>query len=304
MSVPPGKRRLAGAEHPGAAALEDLVLGRYPLAAASAPGRLLDLASSWATAEACAAWEAAYLASGDPGSGSFLDHPCWGACRDLGGGRWLWGAMDDRWATCAARLLDSGALDPRRDVAGKECLAVGAWDGTECLLLSALGAARCDALDESPDARDMASAQLGAWQVAGEATVASAYELPLLAAGRYDLVYASGVLYHASDLAALLLALRAALRPGGLLAAETTLAPGDGLEARYSGPRVRGWSWWCPTAPLLEALASDCGLEGARVVERSGGRGWLAGRAGKGTPPAVRGGRAGLPAPARFAWEG
>lgn len=290
------KPRQIGIAHPGAPRFERLVSERYSLATLTGmpPEEFLRQANVWGSREAYERWLAAYRQN----AGGFLDHPVWGADRDLGAGHQLFGAMDDRYASNAARLLDAGGLDVARHIEGKRACVVGAWDGTECLLLHALGASQVDAIEEAPASVAMATHQFRAWKVPGVAVECSLYEVPERPwlTGAYDLLYVPGVLYHLTDLPAALVILWSMLAPGGRLAFES-IADAGGKSARYLGPRHPGWSWWSPSADCYEALLADCGFPDGRTVELAHGRGWWVGTRSDAPPLAVEGGAAGFSRP-------
>jgi len=270
----PGKARCIGAAHAGAAHFEQLVNARFNLSTARDPEGFFADASRWGSRQAYDAWLAAYKAN----AGSFLDHIVWGADRDLGGGRYLYGAMDDRYATNAARVFVSGGLDATAHVTGKHVCVVGAWDGTECLLLRALGAAYVDAVEEMPTFNDMIAAQYTAWDVPGDVWPVSLYEMDVtLKWQRYDLIYVPGVLYHLTDLPTALVMLWAMLKPGGMLAFESIADAHGARTARYLGASIPGWNWFSPTPECYEAMLRDCGFPDGRTVEYASGRGWWVG---------------------------
>ena len=104
----PGKRRCIGRAIPGAERWERLVNERYCLATLPDgidPSGLVDRLLKWGSADAYARWLGAYRRN----EGNFLDHPVWGADRDLGGGVLLHGAMDDRYATNLERVVRGGS---------------------------------------------------------------------------------------------------------------------------------------------------------------------------------------------------
>lgn len=271
--ISPGKARYIGAVHPGAERFARLVADRFSLATAKDPATFLRRVEPWASRAAYEAWLAAYRAN----VGNFLDHAVWGADRDLGGGQFLYGAMDDRYATNAARVFVSQGLSAEH-VAGKRACVVGAWDGTECLLLRALGARQVDAVEEVPAFCEMAEAQYEAWNVPGFVMDRSLYELNISALWQtYDLVYVPGVLYHLTDLPAALLILWSVLKPGGVLAFESIADPKGACSARYLGASVPGWNWWSPTPQCYEAMMRDCGFADVRTVDHDRGRGWWVG---------------------------
>lgn len=288
------KPRHIGGAYPGAEPFERLVSERYSLATMRGmdPGAFLSAVEPWASRAAYDRWLAAYRAN----DGSFLQHTVWGADRDLGGGHYLHGAMDDRYATNAARLWGS-VTAARKAVEGRRCCVVGAWDGTEALLLHALGAVSVDCVEEVPAFHAMCRLQLSAWGVFGESFDVSLYELPIGQLWqRYDLLYVPGVLYHLTDLPAALVILWSMLRPGGVLAFESIVDAGPAISARYLGASVPGWNWWSPSAACYEAMMRDAGFPDAHTVETSRGRGWWTGTRGE-RLPALDGGAAGFSRP-------
>ena len=290
---PPGKTNYIGAPHPGAAPYKKLVAERFGLAQARDPDAFLARVSRYATEGAYKTWLKAYQSN----AGAFLDHPVWGADRDLGGGRWLWGAMDDRFATNAARIFGTGGLRAADHVVGRRVCVIGAWDGTEALLLSALGAESVDSVDEAAESCEMARAQYDAWDVKGDVSRSSLYELDIRGTwSKYDLVYVPGVVYHLTDVVAALVITWAALRPGGTLAVESVVDPSGGRAARYVGASVPGWNWWSPGPECLTAAMRDCGFPDARLAETSGGRAWWVGTRGAALP-ALSAGAAGFSRP-------
>lgn len=270
----PGKTRCIGAAHPGAAPYVQLVHEFFNLGNAREPDAFMQQVSKWASREAYQGWLAAYRAN----DGSFLEHAVWGADRDLGGGQYLYGAMDDRYASNAARVFVPGGLDAAKHVKGKRACVVGAWDGTECLLLRALGASSVDAVEEVPAFCEMARAQYQAWEVPGQVHAKSLYEVDVEASWqKYDLLYVPGVMYHLTDLPTALVILWAMLAPGGVLAFESIADTGAGTHARYLGASTPGWNWWSPTPACFLAAMSDCGFQDTRTVQFDHGRGWWVG---------------------------
>ena len=305
MTISPGKGRYIGSAYPGAEALAPL-LERYTLATMQGmdPAEFLRRAEEWGSLAAYQRWLTAYQRR----DGTFLDHVVWGADRDLGPlpgeteRRYLYGAMDDRALTNLHRVAaGGGGLDPARHVAGKRCLVIGAWDGTECLLLHALGASWVDAIEEVPAFAAMCRMQLDAWQVPSAMVLArSLYEVDLADLWQsYDLLYVPGVLYHLSDPLVALVLCWGMLRPGGVLAFESIVDPPTSpptTAARYLGALKGGWNWWAPTAAAYEAMLRDAGFPDARTVETSKGRGWWIGTKGEALP-ALDTGAAGISRP-------
>ena len=291
MTISPGKGRYIGSAYPGAESLAPL-LDRYTLATMRGmdPAEFLRQAEEWGSLAAYQRWLTAYQRR----DGTFLEHVVWGADRDLGPlpgeteRRYLYGAMDDRALTNLHRVI-AGGLDPASQVAGKRCLVIGAWDGTECLLLHALGAAWVDVIEEVPDFAEMARLQLDAWEVPSAMVLPrSLYDVNITELWQaYDLLYVPGVLYHLSDPLVALVICWALLRPSGVLAFESIVDPPepDGRTvARYLGALKGGWNWWSPTPQAYEAMLRDAGFPDARTIELSKGRGWWMGTRGERLP--------------------
>jgi 2-polyprenyl-3-methyl-5-hydroxy-6-metoxy-1,4-benzoquinol methylase len=292
-AMPPGKTRYIGQPHAGAEPFRRLVATRYSLDTARDPQGFLARVAPYASLEAYNRWLNAYKAQ----SGSFLEHPAWGADRELGGGRWLYGAMDDRYATNAARAFGPGGLDAGLHIVGKRVCVVGAWDGTESLLLSALGAASVDAMDEVPAFCDMTQAQYDAWDISGQVLRTALYEVdPEAVWQKYDLLYVPGVLYHLTDVVAAMVLCWTMLRPGGTLAFESVADMRGSCSARYIGASATGWNWWSPTPDCYESLLRDCGFPDGRTVEYQNNRGWWVGTRGE-VLPALSAGAAGFSRP-------
>jgi hypothetical protein len=291
----PGKQRVIGAAYPGAEDYAQLVSSQFNLSTARDPDSFVVHAEQWGSKGAYEAWLAAYRKN----AGSFLDHPVWGADRDLGGGHYLYGAMDDRYASNAARIFGArGGLIANQHVRDSRACVVGAWDGTECLLLRAMGAARVDMVEEVPAFCEMAVVQYAAWAVPGKIYARSLYEMDIESLWQaYDLLYVPGVLYHLTDLPTAMVMLWAMLKPGGVLAFESiTEQAGKGRTAKFLGASLPGWNWWSPTPECYEALMHDCGFPDGRTAERHGGRGWWIGSKGA-KLPALSGGAAGFSRP-------
>lgn len=269
-----GKSRYIGKEYLAGEPFQKLVEEKCSLATANDPDGFLQKVQGWASLNAYMGWLKAYKTN----AGNFLDHHVWGADRHLGGGVYLYGAMDDRFATNAARVFVPNGLDAAKHVEGKSVCVIGAWDGTECLLLRVLGAASVDAVEEVPAFCEMAKAQYQAWEVPGEVFTKSLYEIDVETSWqKYDLVYVPGVLYHLTDLPTALTILWAIIKPGGVLAFESIVDPPGGKKAQYLGPSTPGWNWWSPTAECYEGILRDCGFPDGRTVEMASNRGWWVG---------------------------
>ena len=291
--ISPGKTRYIGAAYPAAEPFVKLLAEKFSLATANDPNGFMKRVEGWASLEVYNKWRTAYAAN----NGNFFDHPVWGADRDLGGGSYLYGAMDDRYASNAARVFVPSGLDVSRDVVAKNACVIGAWDGTECLLLRALGAKSVDAIDEVPAFCKMAEAQYKAWEIPGCVRSKSLYEIDVEASWQtYDLVYVPGVLYHLTDLPTALVILWSMLKPNGVLAFESIADESGPSVARYLGVSAPGWNWWSPTTECYEAIMRDCGFPDGRTVEYTGGRGWWAGTRAEHSP-ALTNGAAGFSRP-------
>ncbi len=303
QTISPGKSRYIGAAYAGAEQWASL-LDRYTLATMTGtdPAEFLTRVQQWGSLAAYQHWLSAYQRR----DGSFLDHVVWGADRDLGPlpgeteHRYLYGAMDDRALTNLHRITRAG-LEPAVHVAGKRCLVIGAWDGTECLLLHALGAAEVDVIEEVADFAQMARLQLDAWRVPHRSVLPiSLYEVDVAALwGRYDMIYCPGVMYHLTDPVAALVICWSLLRPGGVLAFESIADPADASGrplGRYLGALQGGWNWWAPNPACYEAMLRDAGFPDGRTAELSKGRGWWLGTRGDALP-ALETGAAGFSRP-------
>lgn len=188
---------------------------------------------------------------------SFTGFFTWGHDHDFGFGTIRHGAMSTRHVEIISESLAFGLLPV--DLAGAEVLDVGCWTGGDVLALAGLGA-NVTAIEEHPVSAP--AAERLCRLVGAEATVLhqSLYDDRPELAGRFDVVYCSGVIYHVTDP---LLALRicfAYLKPGGTLVIETKAESGAGAECAYAGTMEKGWNWYSPTRAALGRWLVDAGF--------------------------------------------
>jgi 2-polyprenyl-3-methyl-5-hydroxy-6-metoxy-1,4-benzoquinol methylase len=146
-----------------------------------------------------------------------------------------------------------------RDLADTEVLDVGCWSGGDALLLAGLGA-RVTALEEHPVSAAAADRLCTLVGAPVEVVRQSLYRDDPAWAGRFDLIYLSGVVYHLTDP---LLALRlcfAYLKPGGRLIVETKASHRGGGACDYAGTSEKGWNWYAPTLESLGRWLVDVGF--------------------------------------------
>ncbi len=187
----------------------------------------------------------------------FTDFFTWGHDHDFGFGVRRPGAMTTRHLEIAAEAMALGFLP--QDLSNTDVLDVGCWTGGDALLLAGLGA-RVTALEEHPVSA-AAAARLGVLLSAPVDVVRrSLYADEPAWAGRFDLIYLSGVVYHLTDP---LLALRicfAYLKPGGRLIIETKASHRGGGACDYAGTSEKGWNWYAPTLESLGRWLVDVGF--------------------------------------------
>ena len=118
-----------------------------------------------------------------------------------------------------------------------------------------------------------------------------------MAAGRFDLVYGSGVVYHVTDPLLFLRICFAYLKPGGRLVLETKASEGVQPICAYAGTREKGWNWYSPTRETLGRWLVDAGFPAAGVAIHRRPIGRLLAAATKDGPAA-------LPEPAGFSRPG
>ncbi len=181
----------------------------------------------------------------------------WGHDHDFGFGVRRAGAMTTRHLEIGAEAMALGFLP--EDLSGADVLDVGCWSGGDALLLAGLGA-RVTALEEHPVSAAAAESLCALVGAPVEVMRRSLYADDPTWAGRFDLVYLSGVVYHLTDP---LLALRicfAYLKPGGRLIVETKASHRGGGACDYAGTSERGWNWYAPTLESLGRWLVDVGF--------------------------------------------
>lgn len=192
----------------------------------------------------------------------FTDFFTWGHDHDFGHGFTRPGAMTTRHLEIGAEAMALGFLP--QDLSGTDVLDVGCWSGGDALLLAGLGA-RVTALEEHPVSAVAAARLCFLVNAPVEVVRRSLYADDLAWAGRFDLVYLSGVVYHLTDP---LLALRlcfAYLKPGGRLIVETKASHRGGAACDYAGTSEKGWNWYAPTLESLGRWLVDVGFARDRV---------------------------------------
>jgi ubiquinone/menaquinone biosynthesis C-methylase UbiE len=157
--------------------------------------------------------------------------------------------------------------------AGVAVLDVGCGDGQVTIAMARRVGARGAAVGVDVDTEALAIARAAAARAGVRARVVRADAACLGAAGAYDLVYARLLLSHLIDPCAALRAMRAAARPGGVVAvedlnlgtlhSEPPAAALDALQAVY-GATVRFHGGDPTIGPRLQALLSASGLEHVR----------------------------------------
>lgn len=167
-----------------------------------------------------------------------------------------------------AAFLTRAGLAP-----GTASLDVGCGDGQVTIAMARRAAPHGLAVGVDVDADALAIARAAAARAGVRAGFVRADAARVGAAGVFDLVYARLLLSHLVDPSAALRAMRAAARPGGVVAVEDlnlgTLhsdppAPAlDDLQAVY-GATVRFHGGDPTIGPRLRALLSASGLEGVR----------------------------------------
>lgn len=202
---------------------------------------------------------------------AFRDFFVWGHDHDFGHGVTRRGAMGPRHVEIIAEALAHGMLPG--DLAGLDVLDVGCWTGGDLLALAGMGA-RVTAIEEHPAAAAAARRLLALLNLDAPVNSDSVYRDRRDWAGRFDLVYCSGVVYHVTDPLLFLRILFAYLKPGGRIFLETKAAPGAAGLCTYSGTMEKGWNWYAPDATALGRWLVDAGFDAnsVRVLRRDNGR--------------------------------
>jgi len=201
----------------------------------------------------------------------FRDFFTWGHDHDFGFGIKRSGAMGARHVEIITECVRYGLLP--HDLSGTEVLDVGCWSGGDVLLLAGLGG-RVTAVEEH--LKSAASAEKLCNLVGCPLTLVtkSIYEDRKNWQGKFDVVYASGVVYHVTDPLLFVRILFAYLRIGGRLVLETKSHHSEEAVCGYSGTLERGWNWFAPNAETLGRWFVDAGFdfESIRVHPRKNGR--------------------------------
>ncbi|MEM0948335.1 MAG: methyltransferase domain-containing protein [Pseudomonadota bacterium] len=204
-------------------------------------------------------------------SESFVDFFAWGHNHDFGHGVSRSGAMGPRHIEIIGECMEYGLLPT--DLSGMNILNVGCWSGGDLLLLSGLGA-QLTAIEEHK--KSAASAEFLCDLVGANCTILtdSLFSDRQDWAGKFDVVYCSGVIYHVTDPLLLCRIAFAYLKPGGRLILETKAIDAPGSLSGYSGTLEYGWNWYAPNEEVLGRWLVDAGfpIEDVRLRRRENGR--------------------------------
>lgn len=225
-----------------------------------------------------------------------LDFFLWGHNHDFGFGVTRKGGMGPRHIEIISECLAFGLLPA--DLTGKRVLDVGCWSGGDVLALTGLGG-QVTGIEEHTREANSARRLCELVGCKAEIVTDSVYSDRQSWAGTFDVVYASGVIYHVTDPLLFIRILFAYLKPGGTLVLETKGSAGDDSVCGYSGIAEKGWNWYAPTREALGRWLMDAGFPGdaIRLRERGFGKGRLLSSAVKREPCS-------LPEPAGFSRPG
>lgn len=193
----------------------------------------------------------------DASQSTFRGFFTWGHDHDFGHGVRRAGAMGPRHIEICSESISRGLLPA--DLSGKEVLDIGCWSGGDVLILGGLGA-RVTALEEHPASAASARRLFELCGCPAEVVHGSLYQERPGWAGKFDVIYCSGVVYHVTDPLLFLRICFAYLRPGGQLVIETKADAGDSSSCGYSGTLVKGWNWYSPTRTALGRWLVDAGF--------------------------------------------
>lgn len=207
----------------------------------------------------------------DAAQSTFRGFFTWGHDHDFGHGIRRQGAMGPRHVEICSESIARGLLP--FDLAGKSVLDIGCWSGGDVLILGGLGA-QVTALEEHPASAASARRLIQLSGCPAEVVQASLYQDRSDWAGRFDVIYCSGVVYHVTDPLLFLRICFAYLKPGGQLILETKADPGEDSSCGYSGTLVKGWNWYAPTRIALGRWLVDAGFlaEEVSLWMRTNGR--------------------------------
>lgn len=155
-----------------------------------------------------------------------------------------------------ANIATTRAVLRRVDVTGQACLDIGTMDGLVAVLLARRGARRVVAVDrlDRQAQIDEVRARLGVSFDYRPGLPIRALPALVEAAGPFDVVVLSGVLYHALDPLAVLAAARGVVRTGGILVVETAAVDDDAVAMHFNawGRFYPGDNYWLPTTAGLD----------------------------------------------------
>lgn len=195
----------------------------------------------------------------------FRDFFAWGHDQDFGFGLKRSGAMGQRHIEIIGECIQYGLLPAQ--LAGLNVLDVGCWSGGDVLLLAGLGA-NVTAIEENRRSADSAIRLCELVKCPMNLVTDSVYKDRQDWAGKFDVIYASGVIYHVTDPMLFARILFAYLKPGGTLVLETKATSGDKSFCGYSGTLERGWNWYAPNREAMGRWLVDAGFEADSVKLR------------------------------------
>jgi 2-polyprenyl-3-methyl-5-hydroxy-6-metoxy-1,4-benzoquinol methylase len=201
----------------------------------------------------------------------FRDFFSWGHDHDFGHGVRRTGAMSGRHLEIIGECLTHGFFPP--DLSGRTVLDVGCWSGGDILALTGLGGS-VTAIEEHRRSAASAHRLCDLVGCNAEIVVDSVYNDRRDWQGRFDLVYAAGVIYHVTDPLLFARILFAYLKPGGSLILETKATSASDSACHYSGTLERGWNWYAPSREALGRWLADAGfdVDGIQLLVRGNGR--------------------------------
>jgi 2-polyprenyl-3-methyl-5-hydroxy-6-metoxy-1,4-benzoquinol methylase len=198
-------------------------------------------------------------------SHKFRDFFSWGHDQNFGFGITRGGAMGPRHREIIGECLAYGFFP--KDLSGQDVLDVGCWSGGDVLALSGLGAT-VTAIEEHKRSAESAQRLCGLVGCPANFVVGSVYQDRKDWVRRYDLIYASGVVYHVTDPLLFIRILFAYLKPGGRLILETKASEAYDSSCGYSGILEFGWNWYAPSRAALGRWLVDAGFDPGEVVLR------------------------------------
>lgn len=195
----------------------------------------------------------------------FRDFFAWGHDHDFGFGFKRSGAMGQRHIEIVSECLKFGLMPSK--LARLSVLDVGCWSGGDVLLLAGLGA-KVTAIEENQRSADSATRLCELVKCPINLVTDSVYKDRKDWAATFDVIYASGVIYHVTDPMLFARILFAYLKPGGTLILETKASAGDKSFCGYSGTVERGWNWYAPNRESLGRWLVDAGFDAEHIKLR------------------------------------